>query len=134
MNESEQPEPIGWIIGTGTWRDFIRRIPRPVFAVGPNELFSVLVHGSGFALWIAGEEEPIIGFFTTRIVAARNVREAERLALAAIGKDWQRRGHQHAAGSPAKLVVEEVAVLNERFRLRSGGGFTFYNHTEEHTV
>jgi hypothetical protein len=131
MNEKEQHEPIGWVIRTGTWRDLIRRIPRPVLALHPTTLFSVLVHGSGFALPIAGGQKPAIGFFATRFVAACNVREAERLALSAIERDWQRKGLHHAAGRTASLAVEEISELSERFRLRSGSGFTFYNDAND---
>src|SRR3989442_1659547 len=99
VNESEESEPIAWVLGTGTWRDvvrrLVRRIPRPVLALGENELYSVMVHGSGFALPIAGEA-PAIGFYTTRIVAACNAREAERLALSAVEGDWQRKGRAPA--------------------------------------
>jgi hypothetical protein len=107
----------------------MRFIPRPILAFPPNDLYSVMVRGSGFTLPIDGEEKPIIGFITTRIVAARDVREAERLVLSTIERDWRRGGH-HELGGPASLRVEEVDILTGRFRLRSGCGYIFYQNDD----
>ena len=127
-NDTEQTEPFAWVIGTGTWPDtvrrLLRRIPRPVFALGQNDLYSVVVHGGGFQLPIAGSE-PAIGFFTTRIVAARGVRHAEELALSRVERDWRRRGR-----GPVALEVDQTCLLPERFRLRSGTGAAFYTQDD----
>ena len=110
------------------WRDtlrrFVRRIPRPVFALGSNELYSVIVHGTGLTLPIAGAA-PAVGFYTTRIVGARDTREAERLAVSAVERDWRRRGRDAAV-----LEVDQIKLLEERFRLRSGSGATFYSNDD----
>ena len=103
------------------FRRFVRGIPRPVLALGPRDLYSVIVHGTGFTLPIAGHA-PAIGFYTTRIVAARDAREAQRLAISAVEREWRRRGRD-----PAILEIEEIQALGERFRLRRGGGATFYS-------
>jgi hypothetical protein len=108
-------------------------IPRPVVAFPPNDLYSVMVRGSGFTLPIDGEEKPIIGFITTRIVAAGDVREAERLAISEIERDWRRSGH-HELGGPASLRVEDINSLSGRFRLRSKFGYIFYQNDDDQTV
>jgi hypothetical protein len=48
------------------------------------------------------------------------VRDAEQRALWAVEKDWKRQGRGAVA-----LEVNEVRILQERFRARSGSGGTF---------
>ena len=44
MSDTESEEPIGHVLGTGTWRDLLLRIPRPVLAIGAQQLYRVLIH------------------------------------------------------------------------------------------
>ena len=130
MDDEEKPEPVAWVIRPTTWRAIVQRLrrrylPRPVLALGQQELYSVLVHGTGFALPIE-DGLPVDGFFTSRIVAARDVREAKRRALSVVEGDWQRSGR----GS-VNLEAQEIRVLEGRFRVRSGGGATFYRSSDE---
>ena len=52
---------VGHVLGTGTWRDWLPKWPRPIFAFGNYELYSVLLHGQDFILPIGGSEDPAIG-------------------------------------------------------------------------
>jgi hypothetical protein len=131
--ELESQKPVAWVMPPTTWRELLHRlvrryIPRPAFALGEHDLYAVVVHGSGFSLPIAGEE-PVVGFYTTRIVAAGDVRDAEQRALWAVEKDWKRQGRGAVA-----LEVNEVRILQERFRARSGSGGTFYKRSDEDGV
>ncbi len=131
--DHENQKPVAWIMPPTTWREVIHRllrryIPRPVFALGEQDLYVVIVHGSGFSLPTAGGE-PVDGFYTTRVVAARDVREAKQRALSAVETDWKRQGRGAVA-----LDVEEVRVLEERFRARSGSGDAFYRSSDEDGV
>ena len=133
MVDHASRKPVAWVIAPTTWREIIHRlvrryIPRPVFALGEQDLYAVIVHGSGFSLPIAGEE-PVDGFYTTRIVAARDVRDAEQRALSAVEKDWKRQGR-----GAVTLEVNEVRILDERFRARSGSGGAFYRSSDEDGV
>jgi hypothetical protein len=118
-----------YILGTGTWRDFLPRLPKPVFALGAKELYRALVHGDGFALPVDGGRS-VVGFYTNRFVAAATPQEARRLAITSVQSEWKHRGYEKRAGQVA-LTVEELHVLSERFRYRSGSGFTFYSQSAE---
>jgi hypothetical protein len=128
MSDTESDEPIGQVLGTGSWRDLLPRIPRPVWAIGAQQLYRVLIHGSGFSL--TGDGEPIVGFFTTRFVAAANVRDAEAQARWSVLTDWKRGGYEASARSSPLLEIEDLELVQSRFRLRSGAGFTFFTASE----
>jgi hypothetical protein len=130
MSDTESDEPIGHVLGDGTWRDLLPRIPRPVLAIGAQQLYRVLIHGSGFSLPLRGGGEPIVGFFTTRFVAAANVRDAEIKARSSVLTEWKRRGYEASAGASPILELEDLEVVHSRFRLRSGAGFTFFAASE----
>jgi hypothetical protein len=124
LRESE--EPVGHIIGAGTWRDLLPRWPRPVLAYGSAELYRVMLARSEFSIPCETGEDPIVGFFTTRFVAANSIREAEDKARSAVLREWKRSGWQKLAGTAPRITVEEFEVIPSRFRLRSGGGFVFF--------
>jgi hypothetical protein len=126
MSDTESDEASGYFLGTGTWRDLLPRIPRPVLAIGAQQLYRVLIHGSGFSLPLRDGGERIVGFFTTRFVAAANVRDAEIKARSSVLREWKRRGYEASAGSSPILELEELEVIHSRFRFRSGAGFTFF--------
>jgi hypothetical protein len=119
-------EPVGYLLGTGTWRDWFPAIPRPVFALGAKDLYSVLIEGSGFSLSISGTDAPVIGFFTTRFVAATDGRQAEKTAFESVLHEWRCKGFLKLSGTIPKLHVEKIQLLSDRFLFRSGGGFTFF--------
>ena len=124
-------EPVGYLLGTGTWRDWFPAIPRPVFAHGTKELYSVLIEGSDFSLSIGGANDPVIGFFTTRFVAAADIRQAEKTAFESVLNEWRRKGFLKLSGAIPKLHVEKIQVLPGRFLFRSGTGFTFFPDSNE---
>ena len=119
-------EFVAQAIGTGTWRDWIKKIPKPVFALGKNDMYSVLVQGTDFKLPIGITDEPAIGFYTSRFVAAENVHAAKIAARNSVLNEWSTKGFLKVSGSDPKISIEEIDLLYERFRLRSGGGFSFY--------
>ena len=123
MRNSESKSTI-LSLGKRMWRDLLSRLPQPVFALGTSEIHRVLVHGSGFNL-PSEDDISAVGFFTTRFVAASTASDATRIAAAVVHGEWQRKGHEKAAGS-AMLAVEEHTVLSQRFRFRSATGFVFY--------
>jgi hypothetical protein len=131
MNDTDSDEPVCHPLGTGGWSDLLPRIPRPVWAVGKQQLYRVLIEGSEFSLPLVGGGEPMVGFFTTRFVAAANVRDAEMKARSCVLREWKRRGYEASAGSSPLLQIDALEPIDSRFRLRSGAGFTFFNAPEE---
>jgi hypothetical protein len=128
MTEERSPEqkPVGSVITGGVFRELLRLLPRPVLALGSNDLYCVMLHANGFSIAF-GEGAPAIGCLTTRFVSAASVREAERKACIAAETDWRRSGFQKVSGVVPEFTVEELNVLSVRFRRRSGGGFGFYD-------
>ena len=126
MNETNANEESYFLLGTGSWRDLLPRVPRPVLAIGSKTLYRVLMEGSDFVLTIDGGDRHLVGFFTTRFVAARCRREAEKQAMSSVLRDWLRQGLDTRAGGLPKLTIEESDALRSRFRIRSGGGFAFF--------
>jgi hypothetical protein len=124
-------EPAGYLLGTGTWRDWLPAIPRPVLALGTQELYSVLIEGFDFSLSIGGADDPVIGFFTTRFVAAANIRQAEKTALESVLHEWRCKGFLKLSGTIPKLHVEKIQLLSDRFLFRSGTGVTFFPDSNE---
>lgn len=125
-NQDHDDEVVGWVLRTGTWRDWIPKLPRLVFAFGKMDIYSVFLNGRDFVLQIRGHEDPIIGFYTTRFVAAENFHSAEKAACRSVLQEWEQKAYLKECGKDPKLSVEKVVILSERFRLRSGAGFTFY--------
>ena len=84
------------------------------------------MEGTNFTFLIDGIEKPIIGFYTTRYVAARNLHAAKTAAIEAVHHEWSTRGYRKFSGKEPTILIEKVDLLYERFRLRSGAGFSFY--------
>jgi len=125
-NTDENDESQYSLIGSGTWRDFLPSLPKPVIALGHKSIYYVFIHGTRFEVRFGGTNMPLIGFFTTRFVAASNVRQAEQCAFQSVISEWEKEGFLGLSGVEPTLSVEKLEQLSERFRLRSGGGFTFY--------
>lgn len=128
MNSQDQDKEneVFYSIGTGTILDRLPRIPRPVLAFGKKDLYSVLINGHDFILPLENSEHPVIGFYTTRTVAAENIRDAEKVAYNLVLMEWNMRGYLKICGGYPSLTSEEITILDEKFRLRSGYGFAFY--------
>lgn len=130
MNSQDYEKEEYYLLGTGTWLDWFPRLPRPVLALGSKDLYSVMLNGQDFILPIRGSKVPVIGFYTTRFVAADNFREAEKAAHKSVMREWENGGYLNLCGKRPSLSTEEVNILNERFRLRSGAGFAFYDNDD----
>jgi len=131
MNESASTDEEYFLLGTGTWRDLLPRMPRPVFALSPKTLYRVLLEGSSFVLPVVGSARPIVGFFTVRFVAARARLEAEEKAQFAVLRDWRRQGFQTRTGVLPDLRIDSSEALRAHFRLRSGEGFAFFGDSDD---
>ena len=131
MTETDSTDVSIFVMEAGTWRDRLPAIPRPVLAIGTVKLYRVLMEGSDFFFSFGGSKSSIVGFFTTHFVAASNICEAERKAQAAAVKDWQRQGFQARTGVLPTLRIDTSEAIHSRFRLRSGGGFTFFTSPHE---
>ena len=131
MNKQKHDEePVGYLLGTGTWLDWLPKLPRPVIAFGKKDLYSVLLNGEGFTLPIDDSNDPAIGFYTTRYVAAENIRDAEKVARERVLKEWERRGFYELCDKEPVLSTEEVIILDGWFIFRSATGFAFYDDEE----
>lgn len=73
--------------------------------------FSVLIEGSNQCIPGQGDEPPAVGFFTSRIVWARELRMAARKAVQAVRDDW-RTGScaRQPTADQLKLVVSESSL------------------------
>ena len=123
-------ESVGYLLGTGTWLDWFPKLPRPMIAIGKKDLYSVLINGEGFTLPVDGTKDSAIGFYTTRFVAAENIREAEKVAYDRVLKEWEHKGFLELCGKKPVLSTEEVVILDEWFIFRSATGFAFYDNEE----
>ena len=83
----------------------------------------------GIAQCAPEEDDPIIGFFTTRVVRGATDRDAVQRAIALVRADWARPPLKKInRGSEPTLtvdLVEKVAFL-ECFSIGPGEGYTFY--------
>ena len=96
--------------------------------------FKVRLSGAGISYPFVDGSDPVIGFFTTRIVKAQNLEEAHSAAKHLVLSEWQLGGPYAAdnVGSLPKLLVEEswpVGLLSGIFG-RKPGGYTFYTHDD----
>lgn len=131
MNNSSSTDEEYFLLGTGTWRDLLPRIPRPVLALSPKVLYRVLLEGSGFVLPVVQSARPVVGFFTARFVAARARLEAEETAKSAVLRDWRRQGFDTRTSVLPDLRIDNSEALRTHFRLRSGEGFTFFGDSDD---
>jgi hypothetical protein len=106
------------------WRDWLPKLPRPIIAFGDKDLYLVLLEGRGFSIPVPGET-PATGFFANAVVAASTIRDAERLAIEAIRRQWHRRRFARFSIDPT-LRIDEITRLVDRFRARSRFGFAFF--------
>ena len=128
---SEEPEEdFKYSLLDFGWRDRLPRRPRPVLAVFTQDLWQVRLHGTGILVRPFGSGNPLVGFFTTVIVPARNRKMAESAALARVEKSWRTSPPGRFDLGALKLEIEEVEQLRDRFRWRSGSGYVFYGASD----
>jgi hypothetical protein len=90
--------------------------------------FKVRLSGRGISMPSEGSADPVIGFFTTRWVTARDAAEATSAAIEVVLSEW-RPGGEYAIGGVPDIEVEAVTALGWWGRLASrspGGGYSFY--------
>lgn len=94
--------------------------------------FKIILAGSGINLVF--EDAPVAGFFTSRLVRARDLVSAESLAKELVLSDWRSGGTYAEAnqGSLPTLIVEQsfpVGWFTSIFG-RKPSGYTFYRHED----
>jgi hypothetical protein len=124
----DDPKAEYYLLGKGTWLDFLPTVPRPVFAFGTKQLYRVMIHGSGINLPI-GSDSKASGFYTTRFVAASSKADAGQIAMSRVEVEWTNRGYRDLGGN-VTLETDQVDPLIDRFMLRSAMGFTFYTESD----
>ncbi|MDC0680888.1 hypothetical protein [Sorangium atrum] len=95
--------------------------------------YSVILEGKGIKVQGADGEPPIIGFFATRAVRARSVKQAEEIAKAMVLADWTTGEYAllNRGGAPV-LKVEGVNALSWwRFLRFKNTGHAFFKTVDE---
>lgn len=112
----------------GTLLRVLRWFTVPVVAIGRRSMYRVFVQGDGFELPIQHTDDKVVGFYTTRFVAASSRLEAESKAIVQIVREWQGlslMSHFTGTEEPCLTVVESNSI--DGWLRRSGGqGFSFY--------
>jgi hypothetical protein len=96
--------------------------------------FRVILSGSGISYPFVDAPDPVIGFFTTRDVRARNLEHAHSVAKELVLSEW-RPGGTYAtdnAGAVPSLAVENsfsIGLLKGIFG-RKPAGYSFYTHDD----
>ena len=130
MADTEEDEP-GTYHGVSFGRlDLIRRLPKPVWAWPGSELWQATVHGHGFVIHGLSAQS-ICGFYTTYVVRARTRMEAIESALRVTRRRWKNSAPGALADGDLLVEVEDVELIEGRFRWRSGAGYTFYAATDD---
>lgn len=72
--------------------------------------FNVLVEGSNLFIPSRDGEPPVVGFFTSRVVWASEVRKAERKALRSVRDEWQTGEYaRYPTSDRLQLAASEVS-------------------------
>lgn len=94
-------------------------------------VFAVMFEGRGIRVPTDGEAEPIIGFFTTRVVRAKSPDSAIEIAKALILQEWETGKYEQTnTGSLPELSVEMVSRpswYQMLFRRIPTKGYSFYS-------
>ena len=97
--------------------------------------FQVRLEGSGVSVPVEGEADPIIGFFTTRVVRADDEERALALAREVVLADWRGGGEfaqQNQGTLPVLSADDPVSHLGFLRGLfgRRRTGYAFYRYNE----
>lgn len=92
--------------------------------------FKIMLSGSGISYPFVDGSDPVTGFFTTHVVQAPDLEQAQVAALERVLSEWQPGGRYAAgnAGALPTLVREEcwsLPCLRGLFG-RKHGGYTFF--------
>ena len=92
-------------------------------------IYSVIIVGAGIK--IPAVPEPIIGFFTTRIVKAENAEEAVTIAIKRVKADWEK-SEYIKINIEADLILEldkvnEIGLIKAIKNRNIGKGYTFFS-------
>ena len=96
--------------------------------------FKVQLSGTGISLQVVDGSDPAIGFFTTRLIRARDPEHARSMARESVLSEWQP-GGAYATGNigalPSLTVEESWQVgLLEGILGRRASGYAFYTHDD----
>ncbi|WP_342316663.1 hypothetical protein [Lysobacter sp. FW306-1B-D06B] len=96
--------------------------------------FKVRLSGAGISYPFADGSDPVIGFFTTRVVKAPDLGQAQAAATSLVLSEWLPGGPYAAdnAGSPPTLSIEEAWPIGlfSGFFGAAPDGYTFYTHDD----
>lgn len=92
-------------------------------------IYSVIIVGTGIK--IPAIPEPIIGFFTTRIVNADSAEEAISMATKSVQDDWRKSDYKNQnLGTDPTLELETVKKIGVITAIRNRNirkGYTFFS-------
>lgn len=95
--------------------------------------FKLMLAGEGVSLPIEGETDPVIGFYTTRIVEAKDPESAAIAAKELVLAEWQQGecALNNQTGLPTITIesCQEVGFFRGVFRRRPRG-YTFFQFNE----
>jgi hypothetical protein len=92
--------------------------------------FKVMLAGTGISLRCEGAGDPAIGFYTTRVVKARDPEQAQLVAKELVLSEWQTGGEYAAANSGSLPLLTANSVFSVGFLRgvfgRRPAGYSFY--------
>jgi hypothetical protein len=94
-------------------------------------VFRIILEGRGIVVpHEAGDPDPIIGFFTTRVRRASDLEEAAAKAKSSVMEEWSRAPWTESnKGTPPTLSIVEIMTLGfiaSLFTKQGGAGHAFY--------
>jgi hypothetical protein len=94
--------------------------------------FTVMVEGRGLQVPPSGDGQPIVGFFTHRVVSAHGPVEARKKAVQVLEHEWSSPPLSSMSPTRPSLSVQEVSALSIWQALfgRRPKGFTFFSSYE----
>lgn len=96
--------------------------------------FKVRLSGAGISYAFDDGSDPVIGFFTTRVVRAADLGQAHAAATKLVLSEWLPGGRYAAdnAGSPPTLSIDEAWPIGFLFGLFGSrpGGYSFYRYDD----
>jgi len=95
--------------------------------------FQLTLSGDGISVPIEGEADPIIGFFTTRVVTAADPTIAAALAMSLVSREWShgKYAQQNRGGMPSLSVTasSKIGFFKGTFGRRPAG-YVFFRYND----